>query len=349
LNKILLFLKKMSNSDDENQKWDRKEYYAKNEDDDFIEEEQEAIKIQQRKLQKLMNQKLLKDNENNDLNLKENNEKNSFTRLKNRTEVINKLLVDSDDENQANESKSKLSAKEKIELEEMVDEVKKTISEIKTVLNPLLSILKNTDIENPLTVEYLQKKKFLNKSYLACLNFFIVNRVLGKIDSFHPCLKKIVILRKLLEKLEEDKKLVIGNIDKLVSKLEELQDLEDEEEIVEESEEEEDFYYLKKKKKHTNEEPEITVSNKIKSQKEIMDKKNQDMITNANKALAAGKGMYRKRKRKQGNAKLMNKMKYQKKEKIRKNYVKEFTEKPLVYTGEATGIRRDLVRSTKLS
>jgi U3 small nucleolar ribonucleoprotein protein LCP5 len=79
----------------------------------------------------------------------------------------------------------------------------------------------------------------------------------------------------------------------------------------------------------------------------IMNEKNRQMILKANKELAKGRGMYRKRKRKQGNARLMNKIKFQSKEKKRRNYVKEYTEKPLAYTGEATGIRRDLVRSVK--
>ena len=82
--------------------------------------------------------------------------------------------------------------------------------------------------------------------------------------------------------------------------------------------------------------------------KKTQNDKNEQMIKNANKTLAQGKGMFRKRKEKSGNAKLMNKIKFQKKDKIRKNMVKEFTEKPLVYTGEATGIRRDLSRSKKL-
>ncbi len=79
----------------------------------------------------------------------------------------------------------------------------------------------------------------------------------------------------------------------------------------------------------------------------IMNEKNKQMIMKANKELAKGRGMYRKRKRKQGNARLMNKLKFQAKDKKRRNYVKEFTEKPIAYTGEATGIRRDLVRSIK--
>jgi len=61
------------------------------------------------------------------------------------------------------------------------------------------------------------------------------------------------------------------------------------------------------------------------------------------------KGITRKRKPNQGNAKLHLREKYTKKINVRKNLVKEFTSKPDYYGGEETGIRRDLVRGTKLS
>ena len=67
----------------------------------------------------------------------------------------------------------------------------------------------------------------------------------------------------------------------------------------------------------------------------------------ANKNMLKSRGIYRKRKQYQGNAKLHNREKYMKKEKLRKNMVKEYTSKPDVYIGETTGIRRDLIRSTK--
>lgn len=111
----------------------------------------------------------------------------------------------------------------------------------------------------------------------------------------------------------------------------------------------------KQKQDNINTNNKVVISNKLPvylDKKEnglkIMNEKNRQMILKANKELAKGRGMYRKRKRKQGNARLMNKIKFQSKEKKRRNYVKEYTEKPLAYTGEATGIRRDLVRSVKL-
>ena len=86
---------------------------------------------------------------------------------------------------------------------------------------------------------------------------------------------------------------------------------------------------------------------KEKEKKEI-ENKNDLAVRKANKEVLKARGIYRKRKRYQGNAKLMNRKKFYKKEKLRKNMVKEYVGKPDVYTGEATGIRRDLVRSTKI-
>ena len=45
----------------------------------------------------------------------------------------------------------------------------------------------------------------------------------------------------------------------------------------------------------------------------------------------------------------MNKEKFTKKERIRKNFVKTYEGKPERYAGEATGIRRDLIKSTKIN
>jgi hypothetical protein len=68
----------------------------------------------------------------------------------------------------------------------------------------------------------------------------------------------------------------------------------------------------------------------------------------ANENIIKSRGLYRKRKKYQGNAKLHLREKFFKKMNKRKNYVKEYSGKPLNYGGEATGIRDDLVRGTKL-
>ena len=81
-------------------------------------------------------------------------------------------------------------------------------------------------------------------------------------------------------------------------------------------------------------------------QKEIK-RKNDLMIRKANREVLLARGLVRKRKSYAGNAKLVNREKYYKKERERKSQVKEFIGAPDVYGGEVTGMRRDLIRSTK--
>ena len=87
---------------------------------------------------------------------------------------------------------------------------------------------------------------------------------------------------------------------------------------------------------------------KEENEKKEIDMKNDFAIRKANKEVLKARGIYRKRKKYQGNAKLMNREKFYKKEKERRKMVKEYEGKPDVYMGEATGIRRDLIRSTKI-
>ena len=97
-----------------------------------------------------------------------------------------------------------------------------------------------------------------------------------------------------------------------------------------------------------NKEKELLDKEKEDNEKKEIEKKNDFAIRKANKEVLKARGIYRKRKKYQGNAKLMNREKFYKKEKERRKLVKEYEGKPDVYMGEATGIRRDLIRSTKI-
>ena len=97
-----------------------------------------------------------------------------------------------------------------------------------------------------------------------------------------------------------------------------------------------------------NKEKELLDLKKEENEKKEIDMKNDFAIRKANKEVLKARGIYRKRKKYQGNAKLMNREKFYKKEKERRKYVKDYVGKPDVYMGEATGIRRDLIRSTKI-
>ena len=125
----------------------------------------------------------------------------------------------------------------------------------------------------------------------------------------------------------------------------------DEEQGEKEEEDDEDDSFIKEQYKSFNKlkkEKEVLDKQKKENEKKDIEMKNNLAIRKANKQVLEAKGITRKRKRYQGNAKLMNREKFYKKEKQRQKMVKDYIGKPDVYTGEATGIRRDLIRSTKI-
>ena len=142
------------------------------------------------------------------------------------------------------------------------------------------------------------------------------------------------------------------NIDKELD-IKDNQNFDDESEKENEDNEddEEDDLYIKEQYKSFNKlskEKELLDIKKKENEKKDIEMKNDFAIRKSNKEVLKARVIYRKRKRYQGNAKLMNREKFYKKEKERKKMIKEYVGKPDVYTGEATGIRRDLVRSTKI-
>jgi len=154
-------------------------------------------------------------------------------------------------------------------------------------------------------------------------------------------IKKPSFLNKKKKRKKSDKEIIDINNNESFDKEDNKNDDEDESEDSFIKEQYKSFNKLKKEKEL------LDIKNKENEKKEI-DMKNNFAIRKANKEVLTARGIYRKRKRYQGNAKLMNREKFYKKEKERRRNVKEYVGKPDVYTGEATGIRRDLIRSTKI-
>ena len=103
------------------------------------------------------------------------------------------------------------------------------------------------------------------------------------------------------------------------------------------------------KKEKEKEKEKINEKKRLEELQKEIKRKNDLMIRKANREVLLARGIVRKRKSYAGNAKLVNREKYYKKEKERKNHIKEFVGAPDVYGGEVTGMRRDLIRSTKLN
>lgn len=333
----------MSESESEN--WKKNEIYARGEDsDNDLEEENEARKIQDKRLKRLIDQGLL--DKNDDIDGEEAKEDVD----------IDKLLENSEDE--AATAKSKISDVLKKELASKAAEVKTVLQEIKDRIDPILGMLTENEevVSNPEAIKYFEAKKALLLSYCGCLAYFIINRRTGRINDYHPVIKKILSLKTIIQKLNDTK--IFKKIDEYIEKLEEYNgDEEDDQEEIEKIElkqtkvkkekKVDDTLLNKKRYKEKDDETEEKLRSKAGSSFKTMEEKNAFAIKKANKDLARGRGMFRKRKAKQGNAKLMNKMKFEKKQKVRDRYVKEFKGAPLVNEMHGTGVRADLSRSTK--
>ena len=179
-------------------------------------------------------------------------------------------------------------------------------------------------------------KKINNKNIKENKN---INKIISNkpqmLSEFQEKIKKPSFLSKKKKREKEDNKEI---------------DLKNNENFDNDSSEDEDSFIKEQYKSFNklNKEKELLDLKKKENEKKEIEMKNEFAIRKANKEVLKARGIYRKRKKYQGNAKLMNREKFYKKEKERRKLVKEYEGKPDVYMGEATGIRRDLVRSTKI-
>ena len=174
----------------------------------------------------------------------------------------------------------------------------------------------------------------------------ISNNLIGKINE---TVKKPSFLNKKKKREKADKEIDIKENQNFDNEINE--DKDEDEDKDKDKDDDDDDSFIKGQYKSFNKlkkEKELLDIKKKENEKKDIEMKNDFAIRKANKEVLKARGIYRKRKRYQGNAKLMNREKFYKKEKQRKKMVKEYEGKPDVYNGEATGIRRDLVRSTKI-
>lgn len=334
-------------SDNEND-WGNKKmlYYSKNkqdndDDSDFVEEEKEAIRIQQKKLEKIKKSQLLEEESDEEEKEKEKEKESKIVDLD--TNEDNKIIP-------VNEEEIKNDMIKVVDYIEKVDELNQT-TDIFDSQKDFFNI--------PLTTSYLESNKKAMLSLSACLLFSSLCKLNNKMTSHHPSIKTIAMLNFLIDKSNETSENIQSKINKLMDLLQ-AKTIKDAQEIKKEKK------MLKKKTKRDSNENDF-VSRQLKdfenmkqqkSEAEIqrleklkkeIDMKNELGVRRVNYEVLKARGIYRKRPKYKGNAKLVNREKYYKKEKERSKMVKKYEGKPDVYMGEATGIRRDYVRSTKLT
>lgn len=352
-------------SDNENDWGNKKQqYYAMNkrdeEDSDYIEEEKEAIRLQKKRLNKLKALNLLQESDEESEEEKEGDSKDQ----KAKREHIKTI------------SSSKVELIE-ISPEQIIEElqtVQELIEENEEELKDTIDILIDEQLSIPSTIEYLKWKKDLNIINALLLAFSSHLKLNDKMSNHHPLIKKIETIKYIISSTKKLNDIVNTNVDKLfelinTNKVKGKHQSKDEDEDENEGKDELNKMLNKKKQRNDDDEDDVdeddefikgNITNIAKLKQQQLDKaakekkkiaqeveaKNQFGIRKANKEVLKARGIYRKRKEYLGNAKLVNREKYYKKEKQRKSLVKQYEGKPDVYGGEATGIRRDLVRST---
>ena len=239
---------------------------------------------------------------------------------------IEKILTNLE-EKEKNEEENELNEEEN-ELDEEEDEINDEEGE--ELDDNIMDIEENEEEEEEEVEKIKSKKDKENKNNKLLLKNPLLNKKAEKI-------KKPSFLSKKKKRDNDDNK----EID--IKKNENF-------DINSDDEEDEDSFIKEQYKSFNklNKEKELLDLKKEENEKKEIDMKNDFAIRKANKEVLKARGIYRKRKKYQGNAKLMNREKFYKKEKERRKMIKEYEGKPEVYMGEATGIRRDLVRSTKI-
>jgi hypothetical protein len=373
-------------SDNEND-WGAKknEYYekAKDSDSDFIEEEKEAIKLQQKKLKKLKDVKMFESESDQDDDAAKKESEGQILFKKNKYNIAQ---FDEDEDDKIENTHNKPSdADNESDTIQLLNNIMKNIEEVEENLHPVIEILKNENLKIPKTISYLKYKKDMHSLYTVYLLYYLIYKQKGKLSDHHPIVKKMLYVKALINEMNEPNENIFANLDKILKLIEanKIKEEENEDEIDDEDddeleEEDQNISRLNKKiisnKKNSqipdkllgkkqardfinentkkfeqlkNQKEKHLIDKKVKLAQEIENKNQKGQHLSNDKVLKA-KGITRKRPKWKGNAKLNNRFKFDRKQKLRKQMVKEYKGKPEVYGGESHGIRRDLIQSTKI-
>jgi hypothetical protein len=226
---------------DNDNDWGNKKqsYYAKNkrdkEDSDYQEEEEEAIKIQQQKLIKMKQARLL------DSDSEADEEDKNEHKIKTINKKPKKFNLDSSDEE--SDEKKKQTEDDIEENKQLLENIKNNIDELNGNLIPTLDIV--DDMKG--LKKYLLSKKDMHLLYTSYLLYYLYYKNSSKISDHHPILKKMLYVKGLLNGMKETDEKIFRELENVLQLIEKSGTKEDDEE--EESEDEQDTKLLGKKTK----------------------------------------------------------------------------------------------------
>jgi U3 small nucleolar RNA-associated protein 3 len=204
------------------------EYYSKNkrdkEDSDFAEEEVEAIRIQQKKLQKLREAKLI-DSDNED--------ESSAAKPKTIVKKGKKFNIESSEDEAVEKKKAKPSTEDKEENQQILTNLKINLEEAYENLEPIIDIFGSRPSLAKMT-NYLSSKKDMHSLYSVYLLYFLYFKLKGNIPDHHPVVKKMLYIKSLLNNMKEIDEQSAKKIDVILKLIEQQGGNNEESEEVEE-------------------------------------------------------------------------------------------------------------------
>ncbi|EPZ33023.1 Sas10 domain-containing protein [Rozella allomycis CSF55] len=193
-----------SEESEEEEEWGEKkhDYYDADSDADE-EEEKEALKIQKQRLESF---------EEEDFNEEEDEEEeevedDTFGSAMKQKQDINKI---------SKQEKIDMLQKEAPELLSLFVDFKKYLGEIRNTLEPLMTRVKNGEIQTSKGLSFLEVKYQLLLSYCTNISFYLLLKARGKRVKDHPVIDRLVELRIILEKMKPMEMKLKYQIDKIL-------------------------------------------------------------------------------------------------------------------------------------
>ncbi|XP_023810630.1 something about silencing protein 10 [Oryzias latipes] len=325
------------------------------------EEEEEAINIQKRLAANL-------SEEDYDLNLFQ-----AFAEEEDKAEAVEKQeRIEKDLKQMSHKEKMKLLKKESPELLELIQDFKAKLSELKSELQPLVQMVKKGKIPAGKGADYLVTKQQLYLNYCTNISFYLVLKAKRIPAHNHPVIERLLTYRNLINDLRpvdarlspEFRKLLSGDQETTNRPAEDKKtkvpdkEKKDSDETVPEAEDDSDsdldeeaalnFYREMEKRtklKRKNSRPEAEEFEEKYSDEEQLDPDNKRGITYQ---MAKNKGLTPKRKKIDRNPRVKHREKFRRAKIRRKGQVRDVRREEQRYSGEMSGIRAGVKKSTKL-
>nr|XP_039250276.1 something about silencing protein 10-like [Styela clava] len=296
------------------------------------------------------------------------------TKTEEQSDEVLKAHVDADFSSLSKKSQWKLVKKESPELDGLIHDFKTKLSELQNEVSPLMKLVKNGTIPKGLGSDYISLKYRVYSAYLLNISFYLALKTNKTQVQNHPIVSRLVQYRTVINQLSPIEKKLRPEIDELLEEnlnnnLEE-DSLKNGEKLASSSEEsdfekiDEVVEFKKQRKRKSNPKENTDECDVQEFSKSMLEKlaesndsderiaDNDDDETNGRRAInyeiAKNKGLRQKRRKIDRNPRVKMRQKYRKAKIRRRGQVREYRPEIKKYSGEASGIRIGLRKSTTL-